>query len=522
MRTPAIIQRPRRVQSVTFPAPTAGWVSNRNLSMAEEGGPAAEVLENWFPTSTGIRLRRGYVQWTAIPAAVVSLFSYSAGGAKQLFAASPAGIYNITTQGAAPSVRTGLTSGDWVTAQYTTAGGTFLIGVNGQDPAWSYDGTTFALSAITFPVGSGKTTANLSYTWVYRNRIWFIEKNSLNAWYLPGDQIAGELTLWPMGGVFQLGGALLWGQTWSIEGGGGLTGQCVFMTTEGEVAAYQGLSPDPGQGWTHVGTYRTGRPLGAKALVRAGGDLLIATTVGLISLAQAARSDYAALGKSAVSYSIEDEWARYVSERGESNWRCQVWSEGQMMLVAPPTISETDPNVLVTNTNTAAWCLFSGWDISALSAFNGRLFFGSPDGTINLASVSGTDNGKPYVGRSLPLFTDGGAPGSVKIVRHARALTRSEYGAKIKVTAQFNFNTKFPAAPDALVPSDASLWDVAEWDISTWATTSQPLVVGKWISIGGSGHDVSVATQVTSSSIAPLDVELVRMDVTYEIAGIVT
>ena len=282
----------------------------------------------------------------------------SSGTQKQFFAATDAGIRNITTVVDTASVpaagagdKTGTTSGDWVVVQFSTAGGAFLIGVNGADSAFLYNGSTFSATAITFPSGSTLTTADLSYVWVYQKRIWFLEKDTLNAWYLPVDQIGGQLTLWPMGGIFVRGGNLIWGQSWSLDAGGsgGLSEQCVFVTTEGEVAAYQGLSTDVDQGWQKVGTYRIGKPLGKKAIIRAGGDIVIATSVGFVSLAAASQKDYAALGQGAVSYPIEDDWALAVQERGQEDWRCQVWADGQMALISTPTPASKSPVVFVSH-----------------------------------------------------------------------------------------------------------------------------------------------------------------------------
>src|SRR5690606_33667887 len=88
-------------------------------------------------------------------------------------------------------------------------------------------------AGITFPSGSTLTTADLSYAWVYKNRIWFLQKDSLSAWYLPVDQIAGELTEFPLGGVLGKGGQLAIGTTWSQDLGDGLNALCAFISSEG-------------------------------------------------------------------------------------------------------------------------------------------------------------------------------------------------------------------------------------------------------------------------------------------------
>ncbi|MFZ1470082.1 MAG: hypothetical protein WAT09_14060, partial [Paracoccaceae bacterium] len=300
-------------------------MSNRNLALARDPNqpPGAAVLSDFFPTATGVVLRRGIIRRASIVVddPVLSIFTYISGAVQKLFAAVSTGIRDITTVAtpntfAGPDVLTGQTSGNWNVVQFATAGGQFLIGVNGTDPAFVYDGATFAATTITVPFGSGLDTSDLSYVWVYKQRLYFLQKDSMNVWYLPVDSIGGALTLLPLGGVFVRGGTLTWGQSWSLDSGGsgGLSEQCVFVTTEGEVAAYQGLFPGDAS-WAKVSSYRIGRPMGDKAFMRAGGDIVIATTVGFVSLAAASRLDYAALGQNAVSYPIEDDWADAVQTR---------------------------------------------------------------------------------------------------------------------------------------------------------------------------------------------------------------
>src|SRR3546814_14820442 len=92
-----------------------------------------------------------------------------------------------------------------------------------------------------------------------------------------------------MAGIFGLGGSLLFGQRWSLSSGGdgGLSEQNAFVSTEGEVAIFQGLSPEDTQTWGEVGLYRVGRPWGKNAFISGSGDLAIATSVGLVPLSKA-------------------------------------------------------------------------------------------------------------------------------------------------------------------------------------------------------------------------------------------
>ena len=532
MRMPAAKQRPRKSQVTSFPAPTGGLVSNRNLAIARDPSlpPGAAILDDYFPTATGVILRRGTVRKASIVAAdpVLSVFSYVSGAAQKLFAAVSTGIRDITTVAlpntfSGPDVLTGQTSGNWSVVQFATAGGEFLIGVNGQDPAFLYNGTTFSATTITVPFGGALTTADLSYVWVYKQRLYFLQKNSMNVWYLPVDSVGGALTLLPLGGVFVRGGTLTWGQTWSLDSGGsgGLSEQCVFVTTEGEVAAYQGLHPADAS-WAKVSQYRIGRPMGNKAFMRAGGDIVIATTVGFVSLAAASQGDYAALGQNAVSYPIEDDWATAVQERGQVDWRVEVWPDQQMAIISPPALASGVPLIFVVNVNTGKWCKFNNWDVRSLGLFQGAMYFGARDGTVKQAGVSGTDEGMPYFGRVLPLFEDLGAAANLKIAKTARAVVRSAFVIYPQLSGHSNFVATFPTPPSLGLLEAGSEWGVGEWGDAVWGSGRSETVISDWVPVGAYGHDISIGMQVTSGAVTPVDAELIRIDLTFEIGQVGT
>ena len=517
--------RQRKAKTVSFGAPVAGWIANRSLANPDGANApqGAEILDNMFPTTTGAILRRGCVTYTTIGAGdlpVVSLFKYAVGNNRRFFAANQLRVYDITLSTSPSSAWEG-EGGNWSTVQFATSGDTFLIGVNGVSSGFIYDGVSFGslqggVPEITFPAGVGLTTADLIYVWVYKNRLFFVEKESLSVWYLPVDQVGGELTELPLGGNFGFGGSLLLGQTWSLEGGGsgGLSEQCVFLTTEGEVLAFQGTDPAEASSWQKVGLYRIGTPLGTKGIIRAGGDLVIATSTGAIPLSKAIQVDLTALAPMAVSAPIDAAWTEAYASRG-SNWQAIVWSEGQLAAFAPPTTDDTDPIILVANAITGAWCRFTGWKANAFVVFNGRLYFGSDDGKIVEAMVGGSDNGMSYTGAYLPLFTDLGAPDSTKIAGQARITVRSAASITERVSCRFDFNRELPSPPDATTVALGSEWDGAIWNESLWAAGRSSIVTQRRHSVSGLGYRIAAAFQVTSASTVPLDAEIVSIDVTY-------
>jgi hypothetical protein len=560
--------RARRAQEISFPAPVAGWISNRALAMPSgmdgKAAQGAEILDNFFPTATGIVLRRGsqtYAQLGEGDLPVTAMFKYVVGNNRKLFAATETTVYDITVvtqsynysigiedewtmaleadpdsdtigQNSTPGLEVieGALGGNWSTVQFATTGGVFLIGVNGASTGFIYDGTTFYLlegdadplfPGVTFPSGSSLTTADLSYVWVYKNRLWFIQKESLTAWYLDIDQIGGELKPFYLGSEFPRGGALIFGQNWSLSGGdqGGLSEQCVFASTEGEVVVYQGISPAESATWSKVGLYRIGNPLGTKGLIRAGGDLVIATNIGFIPLSAAIEFDIAALGQRAVSQPIEVSWFEAVPTRGGSSWSAVLWAEQQMLVVAPPTVSGTEPTVFIANARTGAWSRFTNWDVTCMETFNGRLLFGGPNGFIKDAMVGGTDDGIPYTGSYMPLFSDAGSPTARKAARIARSTTRSSAVINERLGCRFDFDRSLPPPPDVAPVPVGNEWNNAIWDQSVWDAGRDAVVSQRRHSVSGSGYRIAPTFQVTSGSAIPLDVELVSLEVTFDTGG---
>lgn len=633
MRTPAATTRPKPVPAKVspFPAPTRGWIANESLAVPTEGGAA--TLENWFVTATSLRMRSGSETYATLGGggdAVVSLFSYLNGSREAFFGATDSSVFDITTVASAepyalatetgdPIITdtgdeigspasfavenmTGLTGGNWVVVQFATAGGVYLVGVNGEDNAFLYDGTYFyplsdkAISSIAYDAetvaftegatltggtsgatatilrvlsngggtgtlwlqnvaggpfqdnealtdGSGGSataasasapligaitglpTSSLSNVWVYKQRLWFVEKNSLNAWYLPVDQVSGALVKFPLGGVFGRGGSLLFGQTWSLDSGadGGLSEQNIFASTEGEVAAYQGIDPAATDGsWAKVGVYRIGRPLGPKGFIRAGGDLVISTDIGFVPLSQAIQRDVAALSPGAVSYPIEVAWNERVAVRGAEPWQAEVWPTQQMCVIAMPPQSGQRPEMLISNARTGAWSLYTGWDGTCLEVFKDRLFFGTLDGAVMQAEISGSDNGAPYTATCVPLFSDLGSPASLKTAGAARAVMLSPYPLNERISICVDFSLDLPAAPDAVDVGAVSVWGAGIWGTSLWGEPVKKAARQNWRSVSGYGYSFAPALQITSGSAVPPAVELVRMEITTQTAGIVS
>lgn len=376
--------------------------------------------------------------------------------------------------------------------------------------------TLFGAITGTKTDGSPLLTSDFSYIWTYKNRIFFILKDSLDAAYLPVDNLTGAATILPMGAEFSLGGKLFIGSQWSMSAGDGLQESCIFVTDEGEVSVYNGINPE--SDWDKNGRYQIGKPRGPKAFIRAGGDVIFATSIGFVPLSQAVQIDFSVLAGSAVSYPIEVAWNEAVQTRTTAAWDAIIWPEKQMVLVSLPTENEQSPTMFVTNARTGAWAPFTGWSGTCFEIFQGRLFFGSQNGKVVEAWVTGLDQGLPYTATYVPLFTDFGDSGAQKIALMGRVQSRGPYSISPQMSAQANWVVDLPSPPAASPVPEGSQWDVGIWGQSVWGTQRSRIWQGDWQSAGNIGYSLAPGMQVTSGSIIPLDAEIIALDFSYQSA----
>ena len=395
MRQPLLQRAPRGQASVmtrSVPAPVGGW--NTRDPEAKMSPTDAVWLENWWPTANEVQLRPGVETFaTGLSLAVDSLMGYSAPAAAKLFAATSAGIYDVTAGGAVGAAEIALTNGRLSHAIMTTVAGTFLIAVNGVDTLKLYDGTSWAsITGVSSPAITGVTTSDLDFVHVHARRVWFIEKNSMSVWYLPVDSIAGAATEFPVGQLFTKGGKLAAIGSWTVDGGQGPEDFFLLLTTEGECAIYQGTDPSSSTTWSLRGVFFVGRPVGRKPLVKFGGDVLVLTEAGDFPLSKVLLSNTLD-AKAAISDKINNVFnASAKLYSGNFGWQQIVFPTEQLLLVNVPTLEGSSSSQFAMNTLTKAWALFTGWNAFSWEAWQGGLYYGGA-GVVNKAMTGQNDFG---------------------------------------------------------------------------------------------------------------------------------
>jgi hypothetical protein len=510
--------------SYSFSPAVRGWVATE-LANAKPGG--ALQMENFFPTRTGCRVRGGCLKYATISSSpVLRMWTFKAGQVEEFFASDETSIFNITTV-ADPDVIpaaavSGRTSGYYSTAQTSNAASdSYLYAVNGTDSALLYDGSTWTtVTAVSSPAITGVTTSSLSFVWSFASRLFFIEKNTLSVWYLPVDSIGGAAQEFSLAGIFQKGGSLLFGGKWSLDSGDGLDDKCVFVSTEGEVAVYQGTNPSSAADWQKVGVYQITPPLGANATMQAGGDLLIAVQDGIVPISEAVNKDVAALSLSAITVDIEPAWKREVIARQLIPWEIIKWPTNNMMVVSLPVVSDGQATLCyVKNLETGSWGYYTGWDTRCLGLFANQGYYGNNSGTVHAMEVTGTDDGELYTCTYVGLPDHIKTPGATKVVHSARATFQSNIPFTPKISVSTNYQVRLPSAPSSTSDLVSDLWDVGLWDVAMWDGGSAMTVSTKWVSVGKTGFVISPQVQITCGTTPRPTTELIAFDVIYERAG---
>ena len=430
-------------------------------------------------------------------------------------------------------------SSHWkVAVAHTSAtSGTFLADRTAHPTYWVQDGAPDGSSWITGPPGTTVVNGNnLVYVWKYRNRWFFIEGGTMNAYYLPTYAIGGQLQQIPLSGSTTKGGRLLAGFSWSIDAGDGIDDKCVFMTDQGELLIFTGSDPSTASNWRQEGRYTTAMPLGMNAWTQVGGDVLIATTEGIIPISASITKDIAQLDLAAITRPIKPLWRNEVNLKRGLPWTMCKWDEYGGLFVTWPGGQVGNQYCGIVNVATGAWARFTGWDVMCFGRMRENMFFGTQAGTIMQAERTGTDNGKPYVATLVGGWEMFSSQSTTMVWRQARASFQARSGESFipQISATVDYTLVIPPPPPA--GPDPGPLDV--WDEGTWASTppaAEPTFQAKWdlatvpaptvyntgwVSVGATGFSHAPIVQVTVAQVAVPEVELISIAATYEPCGV--
>ena len=502
-----------RVASI--PAPVGGW--NERDSIANMEPLDAVTLINFFPTVSNCVLRGGSTDWaTGMSGQVQSLMVYSAGATNKMFAAVGAPdlkFYDVTAGGTAVATSvTSLSNAIWEYINITTTGGSYLYAVNGVDAPRLFDGTTWtAITGVSSPAITGVTPTTLSNVTLFKNRLWFIEKNTLKAWYLPTSSIGGAAQVLDLSSVAKFGGYIVDLDTWTIDAGYGVDDNLVFVTSNGEVIVYRGTDPASDATWALAGVWKLGSPIGNRAMLKWGGDLLILTYDGLMPMAQSLQSSRLD-PRVALSDKIQGAIARATTNHASAAVGWQVFYNAKRNAVwinVPVATGQQEQYVM--NTITRSWAQFQGWPANCWDTFLDNPYYGGNGVVVRAWDDTYVDNSSNIDSNAFQAFNYFDARGVKKYFTRARPSIFTNGSPAVFVGINVDFDIDDTAAPISAAASSVALWDTGTWDAALWGASLQ--ITNEWQGITGIGYCAAIQLKSASSGI---QIEWASTDIVFQ------
>lgn len=456
-----------RAKTASVPAPVGGW--NNRDSLAGMKPTDAVALVNWFPRPTMVEVRYGHSRHaTGIVGQVETLMSYAGGATNKLKAVANGSVYDVSAAGAVGAAElSSLTNSRWQYINISTAGGNFIEMCNGADGVYTYNGTTWTDQSGSI---TGVTAANLIHINQHKNRVWFIEKDTLKAWYLPTGSITGAANALDLRAFCTRGGYLMAMATWTVDAGYGVDDLAVFITSQGEALVYRGTDPSSATTWALVGVYYIGSPIGRRCFIKYGGDCLVITYDGVVPLSgalQSSRTNPKVTLTDKIQFQIGAAISSYAANYG---WQLQHFPKEEMLILNVPVQVGDVQEQYVMNTLTGAWADFRGWDANCWELFNDHIYFGS-NTFVGKAWDTNADNGDTITFSALQAFSEFGNP-MEKQFTMMRPTFLTNGTPSIQGSINVDFDTSAPSSSLSTAPiSSGSLWDSGAWDTALWADT---------------------------------------------------
>ena len=432
---------------------------------------------------------------------------------------SPSATATVTT-----ATAHGLVTGNRVTisgASESTFNGTFVITVTGAT-AFTYisTGTTTVTSVTGSYTTIGITGIN-SNTFInvnlFKNRLYFTQKDSLTCWFLDVNAIGGAASPLYFGGIARNAGYLQAMGTWTLDAGQGADDYAVFVTSMGEVIVYNGTDPTTAATWALKGVWQMGQTFSRRCFFKWAGDLLLLTQDGLLPLAsalQSSRLDPRVNLTDKIYFAVSQAATLYYNQFG---WQIQYFASENMLILNIPIPNGMEQYVM--HTITKAWARFTGiqgycWEVSG----NSDMHFGS-NGFVGNFYVATSDDESNISATAQQAYSYFDTPGQLKRFTLVRPILQSTGGVpSVLCGISVDFDTQSQLGAVSFNPNTQTegIWDTAKWDGNVWAGG---LITTKiWQGVTGIGYTGSVNLNAASRGI---ELHWASTDYVMEAGGVV-
>ena len=361
---------------------------------------------------------------------------------------------------------------------------------------------------------TGIATTSLDQVVAHKSRLWFVEKNSLSAWYLGTLAISGAATEFPIAALCKRGGYLVACSGWSVDTGDGADDFFVFLTSEGECLVYAGTDPSSASTWALKGIYQTDRPIGRRCLLKFGADLLILTESGVVSVSAllGATSRWAQISELV----RPDFLAQSLSYGSSFGWQMIHYRRRGWLIVNAPSAAgaymQFGYNSQIKPPD--GWFTMSNQNGSCWGELDGDLYFGGA-GTVYKADTGVSDDGDEIIGDVLWAWSSFGT-GAQKRFTLARPHMRCDVAPSPQLDMRVDYDDAQPtSSPTITSLATGADWDTADWDVAEWGGSLS--VYSQWAGVTGLGYVGGPRLKIKTST---AEFAVIRAEVVFETGGI--
>jgi hypothetical protein len=534
------LARPRRpapqtTKSQRMVVPARGMDGRVNLGQAT---PDVAIYQyNILSSEYGMRVRSGFqehcinlVSVTATGVKTIIPYESSDTAQNRLFAVTNEGIWDCTEYDTPvlvfPFSITTDSSGIGNYIQYITdANESILFYADEENGLHTYAEAT-GLWTVTGGI-TGADATKVRFIMNHKQRIWLIEKDSGDAWYLPLSSIAGLAVKFQFGQQFKHGGSLAGLYNWTVDGGIGVDDYLVAISSSGDVLPYQGADPEATNDWQNRGVYYVGEVAKKRQCAASlGGDLAILSTFGVTSLASLLSGevvqDMTARGSvgDRMAFVLQDDLRQYPIDSG---WSIDFLpAKGDLIIKSPIQANDIYLQYVydISNDSFGWW---RGVPMISFEEWQNIIYIGTADNrvlamNVDLDEVKITpvtqENGQRINFSALFAFSPLDASAAFKrgvAIRPDFMSTR-----KVEYQTRFAYDYEIVTFTNTLSGNitPAGRWDNGIWDQALWGSSE---LINRAKVVGGSGMGRTLAVAINGSGTS--DTWLISYDVMWNSGG---
>jgi len=400
------------------------------------------------------------------------------------------------------------------------AGAHFLLAADEVNGLYVYTESTglWTIPTITGPTNGA---ADIAFVMSWKQRVWYIEKNSTSSWYSDVGAFFGPVTEFNFGSRFRYGGNLSAIYDWTLDSGEGPDDYLVAVSRGGDVIIYSGTDPSSTATFGIIGLWFVGEmPFGRRIGSLYGGDLLLLSTYGLISVTALTQGVDPFSMEASLTWKIQSAVQDLMARTKDTfGWEIKIHPNLSRLIIATPK-ELSQPNVqFVYELNLKAWSTWADMPILTSEIHKGKSYFGAS--TVDVWLIEGTQDNVTLAApvpqqidwELLTSFQDLGSPEIFKRIQFIRPIFLSSSTPSYDVVAKYDYDLSDIPSPINASAGAVGVWDTGLWDVALWGGGLFPFQP----TIGGSGLGKTVAIRLRGRSLA--DTTLIAIGLQWDDGG---